>query len=169
MTIPAEKHPLPKVEIWTDGSSLGNPGPGGYGAVLLTRISGEEKRKEVSGGYLNTTNNRMELMAAIVALESLKMPCKVVVHSDSQYLVNAHTKGWLRAWQQKNWKTSGKEPVKNVDLWKRLLEVESKHDVVYLWVEGHAGIELNERCDELATTAAAGDDLSEDTGFSQLN
>lgn len=164
-TLTLMQRSLPHVSIWTDGSSLGNPGPGGYGAILLFDRAGETLTKELSQGYRNTTNNRMEVMAAIAALEALKTPCKVTLYSDSQYLVHAHTQGWLNNWIQKNWKTSKKISVKNVDLWKRLLDAERPHDVTYTWVEGHAGTELNERCDRLAVKAASSDILLEDTGF----
>ena len=157
-----------RVVVWTDGSSRGNPGPGGYGAVLLFRDSaGVEHRRELSAGYRETTNNRMELLGVISALEALKRPCEVEVHSDSQYVVNAFNKGWVWGWLKRGWKTASKQPVKNPDLWKRLLAAKKPHDVTFIWVKGHAGTELNERCDELATTAA--DDRAnwlEDKGFS---
>lgn len=156
---------LPHVSIWTDGSSLGNPGPGGYGAILLFDRAGETHKKELSQGFRTTTNNRMEVMAAIAALEALKAPCQVTLYSDSQYLVHAHTQGWLTNWINKDWKTSKKIPVKNVDLWKRLLNAEKPHEVTYSWVEGHTGVGLNERCDELAVQAAHGENLLEDEGF----
>ena len=156
-----------RVVVWTDGSSRGNPGPGGYGAVLLyTDPAGAEHRLELSQGYRKTTNNRMELMGVIAALEALKRPCSVEVHSDSQYVVNAFNKNWVAGWQRRGWKNASKQPVKNPDLWKRLLQAKGPHDVTFVWVKGHAGTELNERCDELATTAA--DDrahLIEDEGF----
>ncbi len=156
-----------QVTIYTDGSSRGNPGPGGYGAVLLFADSkGEVHRREFSQGYRLTTNNRMELMGAIVALEALKRPCTVELHSDSQYVVNAFNKHWVEGWQKRGWKTASKQPVKNPDLWRRLLDAMRPHDVSFIWVKGHAGHEFNERCDELATTAA--DDRAswaEDPGF----
>lgn len=157
-----------RVVAYTDGSSRGNPGPGGYGAVLLyVDPSGVEHRRELAEGYRVTTNNRMELLAAIVTLEALKRPCAVELHSDSQYLVNAMTKGWIEGWQRKGWKTANKQPVKNVDLWKRLLAALPPHEVTWLWVKGHAGHELNERADELATRAADGLEgpLLEDVGY----
>lgn len=155
------------VTIYTDGSSRGNPGPGGYGAVLLfVDATGHEHRLELSQGFRCTTNNRMEMMAAAAALEALKRPCKVELHSDSQYLVNAHEKGWIKGWQRNGWKTASKQPVKNTDLWQRLIAAEAPHDVHYVWVKGHAGEELNERCDELAVEAALGGRLAEDAGFS---
>ena len=156
------------VTIWTDGSSRGNPGPGGYGAVLrYTDPSGAEHTKELSCGYARTTNNRMELMAAIRALESLRRPCEVELHSDSQYVVNAMGKGWVWGWIKRGWKTAGKQPVKNPDLWRRLLAAVRPHHVTWLWVRGHAGTDLNERCDELATNAADGraGPMEVDVGF----
>ena len=157
----------PVVVIWTDGSSRGNPGPGGYGAVLLyTDPAGKEHRRELSQGYRCTTNNRMELLAVITALESLKRPCKVELHSDSQYVINAFKKGWVWGWVKRGWKTASKQPVKNPDLWKRLLGLSKKHDIDWVWVKGHAGTELNERCDQLATQSADGElgPLKEDRG-----
>ena len=144
-----------KVTIYTDGSSRGNPGPGGYGAVLLcTDAGGTEHRRELSGGYRRTTNNRMEILGVIAGLEALTRPCQVEVHSDSQYVVNAVTKRWIASWQRNGWKTAAKKPVKNPDLWKRLASAMEPHDVRFVCVRGHAGNELNERCDELATTEA---------------
>ena len=154
---------LKKVEIFTDGACSGNPGPGGWGAVLRYG----EHEAEMSGGDACTTNNRMELMAVIVALEALNRPCEVEVHSDSQYVVNAFNKHWIDGWKKRGWKTANKQPVKNRDLWERLLTVKSKHKVEFIWVKGHAGHELNERCDELATTAADGSNLDIDTGFNE--
>ena len=157
-----------RVVAYTDGSSRGNPGPGGYGAVLLyVDPAGEEHRKELSQGYRVTTNNRMELLGAIVALEALKRPCEVELHSDSQYVVNAFNQHWVEGWPRKGWKNSQKQPVKNVDLWQRLLAALRPHRVTWLWVKGHAGHELNERADELATRAADGIDgpLLDDEGF----
>lgn len=155
------------VTIYTDGSSRGNPGPGGYGAVLLyTDPAGSLHTKELSGGYKRTTNNRMEILAAVKALEALKRPCEVDLHSDSQYLVNAVNKHWIASWKKRGWKTSGKKPVKNPDLWRRLEAAMAPHEVTLSWVKGHAGHDYNERCDELATTAA--DDHAHqavDTGF----
>ena len=152
---------MKKVLIYTDGSSRGNPGPGGYGAVLLF---GEHK-KELSAGYRETTNNRMELLAVIVALESLKFACNVEIFSDSKYVINAMNKGWVIGWSQRGWLKADKKAVKNVDLWKRLYHVAQDHDVTWTWVKGHAGNEYNEICDELATTAAQGEQLSIDEGY----
>ena len=153
----------PKIYMYTDGASSGNPGPGGYGVVLKCG----PLYKELSGGFIRTTNNRMELMAVIVALEALNRPCEVEVHSDSQYVVNAFNKHWIDGWKKRGWKTANKQPVKNRDLWERLLTAKSKHKVEFIWVKGHAGHELNERCDELATTAADGSNLDIDTGFNE--
>lgn len=157
-----------RVVIYTDGSSRGNPGPGGYGAVLrYTDPAGVLHERELSQGYARTTNNRMELMAAIAALEALKRPCEVEVHSDSQYVVNAFNRHWVDGWQRRGWKNAKKEPVKNPDLWKRLIAATRSHDVRWVWVRGHAGAELNERCDQLAVAAATASaaQLLEDEGF----
>jgi len=135
----------PKVVIYTDGACSGNPGPGGWGAVL---IAGAHE-KELRGGELATTNNRMELMAAIQALESLKRPCQVELHTDSKY-VQQGISAWIHGWKARGWKTADKKPVKNEDLWRRLDEARARHDVQWRWVKGHAGHELNERADELA-------------------
>lgn len=157
----------PFVTIYTDGASRGNPGPGGYGAVLLyTGPDGVRHTRELSGGFRCTTNNRMELLAAIVALEALQRPCKVELHSDSQYVVNAFNKHWVDSWQRKGWKNASKQPVKNPDLWRRLLSAADPHDVSWQWVKGHAGHALNERCDELATAAADNSaSWADDEGF----
>ncbi|MBR4528755.1 MAG: ribonuclease HI [Lachnospiraceae bacterium] len=147
------------VSIYTDGSARGNPeGPGGYGAIIrYVDPSGTVHEREYAQGYDKTTNNRMELMGAIVALEHLTKPCEVDLYSDSQYLINAMTKGWLAKWQRNNWKTSGRDPVKNKELWLRLTDAAAIHTVNWQWVRGHAGHPENERCDELATTAADAD------------
>ena len=156
----------PQVEIYTDGACSGNPGKGGYGAVLRYKKSdGNFAQKEISEGFLNTTNNRMELLASIVALESLNKSCNVVLTSDSKYLIDAIEKKWLDSWVKNNWKTSGKKAVKNIDLWKRLIEVMKKHEIKFVWVKGHAGHEFNEICDKLAVQAYNGDNLKIDTGF----
>ena len=153
-----------KVTIYTDGAARGNPeGPGGYGAVLqYTDPKGTLHEKEVSAGYKKTTNNRMELMAVIAGLSQLNRPCEVVVFSDSKYVVDAFGQGWITNWQKAGWKKSDRKPVKNVDLWKRLLALMEPHQVSFTWVKGHDGNPLNERCDQLATTAADGEDLLED-------
>lgn len=154
-----------EVNIYTDGSARGNPdGPGGYGTILsFVDSKGQEHIREFSGGFKKTTNNRMELMAAIVGLESLTKPCNVKLYSDSQYVIKAFNEHWLEGWIKKGWKRGKNEPVKNVDLWKRLLQAKEPHDVTFIWVKGHDGHAQNERCDELATTAADGDNLQEDT------
>lgn len=157
-----------RVVVYTDGSSRGNPGPGGYGAVLsYVGPDGVEHRKEFSAGYRRTTNNRMELLGAIVALEALRYPCEVELHSDSQYVVNAFNQHWVSGWQRNGWKTAGKKPVKNPDLWRRLLAAMQPHTVRWMWVKGHAGHPLNERADTLATVAADGGagGLLDDAGF----
>lgn len=151
---------LPHITIYTDGACSGNPGPGGYAAVLLSE---DGKRKELSKGYRNTTNNRMELMAVIVALEALKRPCKVTLYSDSQYVVKALEEGWLKSWQKKNWRKADKKPVLNQDLWKRLLPLLEQHQVSLKWTRGHAGNVENERCDYLAVEASRQPDLEEDS------
>jgi len=135
----------PKVVIYTDGACRGNPGPGGWGAILQSN----GKVKEIRGGDLATTNNRMELMAAIQALEALTKPCKVELHTDSQYVKNGVTT-WIHGWKARGWKTADKSPVKNEDLWKRLDLARSRHEVDWRWVKGHSGHELNDRADELA-------------------
>ena len=155
-----------QVQIYTDGSARGNPdGPGGYGTVLhYTDVKGELHVREYSQGYVRTTNNRMELMAAIVGLEALNRPCEVELYSDSQYLVNAFNQRWIENWQKKNWKRGKNEPVKNVDLWKRLLAAKAPHNVKFICVRGHNGHPQNERCDALATAAADGTGLIVDEG-----
>lgn len=142
---------MKQVEIYTDGACPGNPGPGGWAAILVYG----EKRKELSGFAPATTNNRMELTAAIAGLRALKEPCAVALYSDSAYLVNAFRQGWLEKWQRNGWRTAAKEPVENQDLWQELLELCRVHRVEWLKVKGHAGHELNERCDELARAAIA--------------
>ncbi|MPM09985.1 Ribonuclease HI [bioreactor metagenome] len=142
---------MKKVMIYTDGACSGNPGPGGWGAVLLYN----ENRKEISGGETPSTNNRMEIMAAIAALESLKEACEVDLYSDSAYLVNAFKQEWLENWQRNGWKTSKKQPVENQDLWQRLSQQTKKHKVTWHKVKGHAENKENNRCDELARAAIA--------------
>lgn len=135
-----------KVEIFTDGACSGNPGPGGYGAIL--RVG--EHVKEISGGEANTTNNRMELMGVISALSALKYPCDVVLTTDSKYVVDSVTKGWAKKWRSNNWIKSDKKPALNADLWEKLLDLLEVHNVQFVWVKGHAGHPENERCDRLA-------------------
>jgi len=156
-----------KVVIYTDGAAIGNPGPGGYGAVLCFG----KHRKELSGGYRMTTNNRMELMACIAALEALKRPSSgktsppMVLYSDSRYVVNGIKKGWAEQWRRHNWQRSNGAIAENVDLWARLLALYDEHDVTFRWVKAHAGHPLNERADQLASEAAQQDDLPPDTAF----
>ena len=146
------------VNLYTDGACSGNPGNGGFGAIL--EFMGIEK--ELSEGFENTTNNRMELMAVIRGLEALKEPCSVTVTSDSKYVVDAFNKGWLDNWVKKNWVKSDRKPVLNVDLWKRLYELTKKHQVSFNWIEGHNGHRQNERCDALAVAASKSNDLKKD-------
>lgn len=152
------------VKIFTDGAARGNPdGPGGYGTVLqYVDSKGQLHEKELSAGYRKTTNNRMELMAAIVGLEALNRPCQVELYSDSKYLTDAFNQNWIEGWQKRGWRKADKSPVKNIDLWKRLLAAMRMHQVTYKWVKGHDGHPENERCDKLATGAADGNVLLED-------
>lgn len=152
------------VTIYTDGAARGNPGPGGYGAVLeYIDTKNQLHVKELSAGYRRTTNNRMELLGVIVALEALNRPCNVTLYSDSKYVVDAFNQHWVDSWVRKGWKRGKNEPVKNVDLWQRLLQAKAPHQVKFVWVKGHDGHPQNERCDELATTAADGSNLLDDT------
>ncbi|MBC1181793.1 ribonuclease HI [Brevundimonas sp. WCHBH090558] len=143
--------PSDHVIIHTDGACKGNPGPGGWGAVLQ---AGGGHEKELWGGEANTTNNRMELMAAIMALEALKRPCKVELHTDSKYVMQGITE-WMRGWKARGWLTADKKPVKNAELWQRLDAARLRHEVKWRWVKGHAGHELNERADQLANRGVA--------------
>jgi len=147
--------------IYTDGSSLGNPGPGGYGVVIPT----EKGDLEFSGGFRKTTNNRMELLACIVGLEQIETPSAVALYSDSRYVVDGMVKGWAKKWQRNAWRKSNGEIALNVDLWERLLVLCDRHDVRFVWVKGHAGNPGNERCDQLATRAAAKRNLPPDIGY----
>ena len=151
-----------RVVVFTDGACTGNPGPGGYAVILQFG----EHRRELSGGFRRTTNNRMELIAAIKALEALKEPCAVTLFSDSAYVVNSIAKGWARGWRAKGWRRAGKT-VPNWDLWHQLLELCARHQLDAQWVEGHAGHAENERCDELAVLAAGGQGLPVDAGYEQ--
>jgi ribonuclease HI len=153
-----------KVNIYTDGAARGNPdGPGGYGTILTYEDSkGVLHTKELSGGYKKTTNNRMELMAVIIGFEALNKPCTIDLYSDSKYVTDAFNQNWIDGWLKKGWKRGKNEPVKNVDLWQRLLKAKEPHNVNFIWVKGHAGHEMNERCDVLATSAADGTELMED-------
>jgi ribonuclease HI len=149
------------VTMYTDGACLGNPGPGGYGVILLY----QGHKRELSGGYRKTTNNRMEIMAAIVGLEALKERCEVTLYSDSEYLVNAMSKGWIQRWRANGWKRNKREKVLNPDLWERLLRLCELHDVQFSWVKGHGGTPENVRCDQLAVQAAQQPDLPVDEGY----
>jgi len=153
--------PAEGVLIYTDGACSGNPGPGGYGAVILEG----ERRTEIAQGYRLTTNNRMELLACIAALESLTGPGPAVLHSDSSYVVNGMGKGWARKWRASGWMRTRDEKAKNADLWARLLELCDRRPVRFVWVRGHAGHPENERCDALATGAAAGPRLKRDPEY----
>ncbi len=152
------------VTIFTDGAARGNPdGPGGYGTILqYVDPAGTLHEREFSAGYKKTTNNRMELMAAIIGLEALRKPCRVDLYSDSKYLTDAFNQKWIDSWQKKNWKTSSGSAVKNRELWERLLRAMEPHSVSFHWVKGHDGHPKNERCDQLATSAADGDELLDD-------
>ena len=149
------------VTVYTDGACIGNPGPGGYGAILLY----QGHRKELSGGYRKTTNNRMEIMAAIVGLGALKEQCKVTLYSDSEYLVKAMSRGWAQKWRANGWKRNRRAKVLNPDLWERLLQLCEYHEVQFGWVKGHAGTPENTRCDELAMQAAQQPNLPGDDGY----
>lgn len=150
---------MKKVEIFTDGACSGNPGPGGYGVILRS----DDNIKELSAGYRQTTNNRMELRAVIAGLEALREKCTVKVYSDSKYIVDAVRQGWARRWQRNNWYRNKNEKAMNPDLWQNLLELIDQNQVEFIWVKGHAGHAENERCDELAVAAAAGENLLEDS------
>ena len=156
-----------KVTIYTDGAARGNPdGPGGYGTVIeYVDPKGKLHVKELSQGYEKTTNNRMELMAVIAGLEALNRPCQVDLFSDSKYVVDAFNQKWIDGWIKKNWNRGKSGPVKNIDLWKRLLKAKEIHQVTFHWVKGHGGHPQNERCDELATTAADSGNWLKDLGI----
>ena len=157
----SNKQRMKTVTLYTDGSCLGNPGPGGWGSVLRF---GDHAR-ELSGGFSHTTNNRMEILAAIEGLAVLKERCRVDLYTDSQYVRNAVEKHWLDGWKRNGWKTAAKKPVKNRDLWERLDSLLSRHAVRFHWVKGHAGNPDNERCDELARAEAAKPGLPVDAGM----
>ena len=150
-----------RVTIYTDGACSGNPGPGGYGTV----IQSGQNRKELSGGFSRTTNNRMELMAVIEGLEVLTEPCAVTLYSDSRYIVDAVNKGWAERWKANGWRRNRKEKALNPDLWGRLLELLDYHDVQIRWVRGHSGNLGNERADKLAVAASRGERLAVDEGY----
>ena len=156
-----------KVTVYTDGAARGNPeGPGGYGAVLeYIDTKGILHVRELSAGFRRTTNNRMEMMAVIAALEALNRPCQVELYSDSKYLTDAFNQRWIDGWVAKGWNRGKSGPVKNIDLWKRLLEAKKPHAVTFIWVKGHAGHPENERCDRLATGAADGENRMIDQGL----
>jgi ribonuclease HI len=153
-----ETKEMPEVEIYTDGGCINNPGPGGFGVILLHK----GHRKELSGGFRLTTNNRMEILAAIKGLEALKERCRVTIYSDSQYVVNAIEKGWALRWQENGWQRNRKEKAVNPDLWERLLRLCDRHEVRFQWVRGHVGTVENERADQLATAASTGNDQAID-------
>lgn len=152
---------LKQVVIYTDGACLGNPGPGGYGVILLYG----KHRKELSGGFRLTTNNRMEIMAAIVGLSALKERCKVTVYTDSQYLADAMMQGWAKRWKSNGWRRNKKERALNSDLWDKLLNLCEQHDVEFVWIRGHNGNPENERCDKLSMQAAEQKNLPPDIGY----
>lgn len=153
------------VSIYTDGGCLGNPGPGGYGVVL--RYGGHEKR--LSGGFRRTTNNRMEIMAAIVGLEALKNPCSVTLYSDSKYLVDAMSLGWAERWKANGWRRNKTDKAVNPDLWERLLAACGRHTVQFVWIKGHAGHRWNEICDALSKREASGSNLPIDDEYERLS
>ena len=150
-----------RVTIYTDGACLGNPGPGGYGVVLLYN----GRRKEISGGFRLTTNNRMEMMGVIVGLRALKERCSVTLYSDSEYVVNSISKGWAARWRANGWKRNKKDKAVNADLWEQLLDLIDKHEVKMVWVRGHSGVKENERCDELSVAAAQQKNPPVDEGY----
>ncbi len=152
-----------KVNLYTDGSCLKNPGKGGYGAILEMG----DYKKEYSQGYTLTTNNRMELLAVIVGLQTLNQPCIVDIYTDSKYVADAISKHWLKNWQKNGWKTANKKDVKNKDLWIEMHKALAKHNAQFHWIKGHAGHVQNERCDELARNAASGTNLIEDSGYEE--
>lgn len=152
---------LKEVIIYTDGACTNNPGPGGYGIVLIHG----EKRREISAGFRRTTNNRMEVLAAIVALETLRIPCRVTIYTDSQYLVNSIEKGWVNGWRAKGWKKADGKPAVNVDLWTRMLPLLEMHKVRFSWVRGHAENAENNLCDVMAVDAAHQKNLPPDEGY----
>jgi len=158
-----ELEELKEVTIYTDGGCDPNPGPGGYGVVLIYG----NRKKELSGGFCLTTNNRMEIFAAIAGLEALKFPCKVKLYSDSRYLVDAMTLGWVKKWQENGWWRTKKQKAINIDLWEKLLTLCDKHQVEFEWVKGHAGHRVNERCDVLSMEALKQSNLPTDEGYEQ--
>lgn len=155
----------PTVTMYTDGGALGNPGPGGYGVVLLYK----QHRKELSGGYRLTTNNRMELMAVIAGLEKLNQPCDITLYTDSRYIADAISKGWAKRWKANGWQRNAKEAALNPDLWERALRLLEQHQINVVWVKGHAGNAENERCDQLSVAAAHSRDLPSDEVYERSN
>ena len=154
------------VKIYTDGACSNNPGLGGWGAVLMYEDKNKNiHKKELSKGYKLTTNNRMELLAVIEALNTLKEPCKIELYSDSKYVIEAINKNWLKGWEEKNWRLNTKNPVKNIDLWKKFLIAQKPHDITFIWVKGHNENKYNELCDKLAVSARNEKELTDDTGF----
>ena len=154
---------MPYVTIYTDGACANNPGKGGYGAILMYQTNdGKMIQKELSKGFKNTTNNRMELLAVIDSLLSLKKPCRIKLYSDSKYVVDAINQNWLQGWIDKNWKLNTKNPVKNIDLWKKYIEASKQHEIEFIWVKGHNDNIYNEKCDKLAVSARTSDNLFED-------
>lgn len=139
---------MKEVQLYTDGACSGNPGPGGYGAILVYK----DQEKEFSGGEKSTTNNRMELLSVIVGLEALREPCRVILTSDSRYVIDGLEKGWAKGWRARGWVKADKKPALNSDLWARLLDLTEKHEMEYVWVRGHRGHPYNERCDRLAVS-----------------
>ncbi len=155
-----------EVEIYTDGACSNNPGVGGYGAILFYQDSnGQVHEKKLSKGFNMTTNNRMELMAVIDALSVLKKPCKVKLYSDSKYVVDSINQKWLDGWVKKNWRLNTNNPVKNIDLWKKYIEIAKVHEIEFIWVKGHASNKYNELCDKMAVEARNSGNLSIDEGF----
>ncbi|GAB4211503.1 MAG: hypothetical protein OHK0012_04080 [Synechococcales cyanobacterium] len=152
---------MQSVEIYTDGACLGNPGPGGYGVILIYG----DHRQELSGGFRLTTNNRMEILAAIMGLQSLKKTCEVTLYSDSKYVVDSMTQGWAKRWQANNWLRNRREKALNPDLWSELLRLSDQHTTSFRWVRGHSGHPENERCDQLAVAAARQNGLPRDLGY----
>jgi len=153
--------PMKQITIYTDGSSRGNPGPGGYGTLLIY----QGQRKELSGGFAKTTNNRMEILAALTGIESLTEPCNITIYSDSKYVIDTMDKGWIHGWKKKGWSRGSNKPLKNVDLWMRMYTAIASHKISWKWVKGHAGNPNNERCDILATRAADQKGNPVDEGF----
>ena len=156
----------PKVLIYTDGACANNPGKGGYGIVLMHEDKdGKMHQKNISKGFELTTNNRMELMAVVDALNILKKPCDIKLYSDSKYVIDAINQKWLDGWVQKNWKLNTKNPVKNIDLWKKFLEAQKPHNIEFIWVKGHDSNEFNNLCDKMAVEARLKENLLIDDGF----